>query len=149
MLLVSAVQQHGSALSILCPLPFQPPSHLPPRPLLQVITELWGGLPESYGSLLLAVSFTDGDVHVSKLLSQFAPPSPSLSVLSLISMSAPLFLPFKQVHQHRFSRSHIYVLIYGICFSPSNLLQALGSSMSLELTQIHSFLWLSNIPLCM
>ena len=39
---------------------------------------------------------------------------------------------------------------YDICFSLSNLLysvwQALGPSTSLQLTQIRSFLWLSNIP---
>ena len=43
------------------------------------------------------------------------------------------------------------MLIYGICFSLSNLLlsvwEALGSSTSLQLTQIYSYLWLSNIPL--
>ena len=45
----------------------------------------------------------------------------------------------------------IYVLIPSICFSLSKLLhsvqQALVSSASLKLTQIHSFLWLSNILL--
>ena len=45
----------------------------------------------------------------------------------------------------------IYVLIHGICFSLSKLLhsvqQALVSSTSLKLTQIHSFSWLSNIQL--
>ena len=49
------------------------------------------------------------------------------------------------------SRFHIYALIYNICFFLSDLLhsvkQALGSSTSLELTQICSFVWLSNIPL--
>ena len=48
------------------------------------------------------------------------------------------------------AKSHIYVLIYNIYFSlsdfPHCLLQALGSSTSLELTQICAFLWLSNIP---
>ena len=50
------------------------------------------------------------------------------------------------------SRFHIYGLIYDICFSLCDLLhsvkQALVSSTSLELTQICSFVWLSNIPLC-
>ena len=44
----------------------------------------------------------------------------------------------------------MYVL-HGICYSLSDLFssvkQALGSSTSLELTQIRFFLWLSNIPL--
>ena len=52
-----------------------------------------------------------------------------------------------------FFRFHIYVLIYDICFSLSGLLhsvwQSLGPSMSLQMTQFCSFLWLSNIPLYM
>ena len=43
------------------------------------------------------------------------------------------------------------MLIYHICFSLSNLLhsiwQTLGSSTSLQMTQFHSLLWLSNILL--
>ena len=45
-----------------------------------------------------------------------------------------------------------YVLIYDICFSLPDLLhsvwQFLGLSMSLQKAQFCSFLWLSNIPLC-
>ena len=48
-------------------------------------------------------------------------------------------------------RFHIYVLAYGICFSLSDLIhsawQSLGPSSSLQITQFHFFLWLSNIPL--
>ena len=44
----------------------------------------------------------------------------------------------------------VYALIYDICFSLSDLLhsvwQPLGPSASLQMTQFHSFLWLSNIP---
>ena len=43
------------------------------------------------------------------------------------------------------------MLAYGICFSLSDLLhsvrQSLGPSTSLQISQFHSFLWLSNIPL--
>ena len=50
-----------------------------------------------------------------------------------------------------FSRFHIYVLIYDICFSLSDLLdsvwQSLDPSASQQMTQFRSFLWLSNIPL--
>ena len=46
----------------------------------------------------------------------------------------------------------MYTVIYDTCFSLSDLLhsvyEALDSSNSLELTQICSFLWLSNISLC-
>ena len=38
---------------------------------------------------------------------------------SLLSMFASLLLSFKQLHQYHFSRFHIYVLIYDICFSLS------------------------------
>ena len=42
------------------------------------------------------------------------------------------------------------MLIYSICFSPSDLLhsvwQSLGLFTSLQMTQFHSFLWLSDIP---
>ena len=42
--------------------------------------------------------------------------------------------------------------MYSVCFSPSDLLysvqQTLGSSTSLQMTQFHSFLWLSNGLLC-
>ena len=42
------------------------------------------------------------------------------------------------------------MLAYGICFSLSDLLhsvwQTLGPSTSLQITQLHLFLWLSNIP---
>ena len=48
-----------------------------------------------------------------------------------------------------FSRFHIYVLIYNICFSLSELLHyighTLGSFTSLKMGQFHFFLWLSNI----
>ena len=52
-----------------------------------------------------------------------------------------------------FSRFHIYALIYDICFSLSDLLhsvwQSVDPSTSQQMTQFHSFLWLSNIPLYM
>ena len=56
------------------------------------------------------------------------------------SLSASSLLPCKYVHQHHLSRFHIYVLIYNICLSLSDLLhslqQALASSTSLGLTQM-------------
>ena len=69
----------------------------------------------------------------------------------ICSLHLSLFLPGKPVHLNHFSRFHIYALIYDISFSLSNLLhsvwQSLGPSTSLQMTQFHSFLWLSNIPL--
>ena len=50
-----------------------------------------------------------------------------------------------------FFRIHIFLLIYNICFSLSDLLhyvwQSLDPSTSLQKTQFRSFLWLSSIPL--
>ena len=56
-----------------------------------------------------------------------------------IRLSIPIFFKF-----------HIYVLIYSICFSPDllhSVWKTLSPSTSLQMTQFHSFLWLSNIPL--
>ena len=79
------------------------------------------------GSLLCsnfsaAIHFTHGNVHMSRLLSPFIllSPSPTVST-SPFSMSASPFLPCREVHQYRFSRLHVYVLIYDICFSLSDL----------------------------
>ena len=79
------------------------------------------------------------------------PNLPPLVSISLFSTSVSLFLSCKPVHLYPFSRFHIYVFIYDICFPLSDLLhsvwQSLGPSMSLQMTQFRSFVWLSNIPL--
>ena len=75
-------------------------------------------------------------------------PPPPLSI-SLFFMPASPLLPCKQVHQCHLSRSHVYAWVYGICFSFSDLLHCItgsNSPTSLELTQMCSFLWLSDIP---
>ena len=86
-------------------------------------------------------------VHPTTTPSHFPP----LVSICLFSTSVSLFLPCKLVHLYHFSRFHIYALIYDICFSLSDILhsvwQSLGPSMSLQMTQFDSFLWLSNIPL--
>ena len=131
----------------ICPLPLKPP--IPPPRLSQ---STGFGFPASYSKFPLAIYFTYGNVYVSVLLSQVISPSPSLSVtLSLFFMSVSPLLPCKQDHQYHLSRFHIYALIYDICLLFLTQLhlvqQALGSSTSLELIQMCSFLWLSNIPL--
>ena len=57
-------------------------------------------------------------------VSQFMPPPRPLALMSthLFSTSASLFLSYKYVHLYHFSRFHIYVLIYDIFLSLSNLL---------------------------
>ena len=76
---------------------------------------------------------------------------PPLVSIHLFSTPVSQFLLCKLVHLYYFSRFYIYVLIYYICFSLFDLLpsvwQSLGPSTPLQMTQFHSFLWLSNIPL--
>ena len=105
-----------------------------------------------YSNFPLANYFTYGSGDVSVLLSQFVPPSPSpAEFTSPSSTSVYLFLPFK-CSPVPFFKFHMHALIHYICFSLSDLLhsvsQFLGSSISIKLTCICSFSWLSNIPLC-
>ena len=110
-----------------------------------------------YSRFLLVIYFIHISVYMSTPISQFIPPPPPpcfppLASIGLFSTSVFLLLPCKPVHLYHFSRFHIYALIYNIGFSLSDLLhsvwQSLGPSTSLQMTQFHSFLWLSNIPLC-
>ena len=55
--------------------------------------------PVLYSSFPLAIHFTRGSVHMSVLLSQFIPPSPSWAVSTVHSLWLRLFLPCKYVHQ--------------------------------------------------
>ena len=88
--------------------------------------------------------------------SQPQPPSPShpppLPLVSIWLFPVSLFLPWKQDCLYCFfPRFHRRVLIHGICFSVYDLLrsvwQSLCSSISLQMTQFHSVLWLINILL--
>ena len=121
-----------------------------------MVTKHWADLPVLCGCFPLAIYLTFGSVYKSMPLSHFVPayPSPSLCPqvyslhLRLYSCPAPRFFITLFFFFFRF---HIYVLAYGICFSLSDLLhsvwQILGPSTSLQITQLHFFLWLSNIPL--
>ena len=63
--------------------------------------------------------------YVSIPISQLIPPPfPPATSTHRFSTSASLFLPCKQVHLYHFFRSHIYALLYNICFSLSNLFQS-------------------------
>ena len=114
-----------------------------------------------YSRFLLVIHFIHISVYMSIPFSQFITPPPPprhfpplVSIclsICLFSASVSQFLPCKPVHLYHFSRFHIYVLIYDICFSLSDLFhsvwQSLDPSTSLQITQFRSFLWQSNIPL--
>ena len=86
------------------------------------------------------------------LLSQFVPTSPSHTVSTIVFSVCDSTAACKQVNQYHLCRVYIRVLIYNICLSLSDLFHNVQypwcSPTSLRLTQVHSFLKLSNIPLC-
>ena len=109
-----------------------------------------------YSRFLLVINFLYILVYICQSQSPSSshhprPRFPSLVSIRLFSTSVSLSLPCKPVHLYHFSRFPMYALIYDICFSLSDLLhsvwQSLDPSTSLQMTQFHSFLWLSNIPL--
>ena len=132
------------------PFSLSPPSHSAPSNPSKVLIENPVELPVLYSSF--PIYCTCDSVNMKMLLSQFRPPSPYLLVhlsilyicVSIPALELGSLVPF-------FSRFHIYVLIYSICFSFSDLLhsigETLGPSMSVQITLFHSFYWLSNIPL--
>ena len=89
-----------------------------------------------YGRFLLVIYFIHFSDYMSIPISQFiTPPPPPLGHVAplvsiyLSSTSVSLFLPCKPVHLYHFSRFHIYVLIYDICFSLSDLLHSVWQSL--------------------
>ena len=130
---VTWISHKDTCVHSLCGLP----PALYPFPSLCVVTEYWVELPALISNFPSTVCFIGGDVYVSVLLPWLVPPSPSPAVsASLFSVSPSVFPPCIQIHQCDSSRFHSYGLIYGICFSLSDLLhsvhQALGSSTSLD-----------------
>ena len=82
------------------------------------------GFPESYSKFPLVIDFTYGSANVSKLLSQFVPPSPtvSTSLFSVcVSTAALQKIGNTNKNANHFSGFHIYVPMYYICFSLSDL----------------------------
>ena len=99
--------------------------NLPPPliPSLQVITKPRAGLSLVCNGFPLAFCVTHNRVSMSVLLLKFKLPSssPSMSTCPLSTVASP-FLPCKEVHRYRFSGLCVYVLICGICFSPSDFM---------------------------
>ena len=106
---------------------------------------------------LLVIHFIHITVYMSITISQFITPTsplPAVSPLGVHTFFLYVCVSISALQTSSsvpFSTFHIYALIYGICFSLSDLLhsvwQSLDASTYLQLTQFHSFLWLSNIPL--
>ena len=120
------------------------------RSFFKILDQFWILLYFLYSKFLLVIYFVHISVYMSIPISHFIPPPPPspthfspMVFICLFSTSVSLFLLCKPVHLYHFSRFHIYVLIYDICFSLSDLVhsvwQSLGPSTSLQMTQFHSF----------
>ena len=141
----------------MCPLPLEPPSHLPPPPIPLACLRAPVWVPWVIQQILTSYLFYVWWCMCFHAALSIHPPSPSPRVHKcvlyvIVSIAAlQVGVPSLLLHQYHLSRFHIHVLIYNICLPLSNLTSlciiALGSSTSLELTQMHSFLGLSNILL--
>ena len=134
-----------------CPLPLGPPPS-PPTPSTPLGCHRALGLsclgyraPSHWQSLLHMVMemFQCSCLNASHPL--LPPLCPQVSSLCL-----HLLMPYRQVHQYRhLSRFYTYALMQDMCSFLSDflhsVLKALSSSTSLELSQMHSFLWLCVI----
>ena len=110
-----------------------------------------------YSRFLLVIHCIHISVYMSIPISQFITPPPPrchfprLVSIHLFSTSVSQLLSCNPVHLYHFSRFHIHVLIYDVCFFLSDLLHSvwpsLDSSASLQMIQFRSFSWVSNIPL--
>ena len=100
------------------------PSHLPPHPIPQGHPKCTS--PEHPVSCIepgLAICFTCDNIHVSMLISQIIPPSPSPTESKyLFFTSVCLLLSRIQGHCYHLSKFHIYALIYCIGVFLSDLL---------------------------
>ena len=71
--------------------------------------------------LISYLFYTQQCIHVNPNLPIHPTPLPPMVYIRLFSTSVSPFLLCKQVHLYHFSRFHIYMLIYEICFSLSDL----------------------------
>ena len=110
-----------------------------------------------YSSFLLAIYFTLGSVYTSILLFQFVPlllplcPQVHSVHLHLCSCHAKRFIStifLDSIYMHLYT---IFVFLFLTYFTlwMKYVWQSLGLYTWLQMTHIRSFLWLSNIPLCM
>ena len=87
----------------MCPLPLEPPAHLPPVPPLSAVTENWLWVPFIIHWTSTGDLFYIRHVYVSVLFAHIIPPSPSLTVSK---MSVSPLLPCKSDHQCCLSTLH-------------------------------------------
>ena len=113
------------------PLPLGSPSHrpTPSHPSRSSQSTKLTKVPVFYNRFPLALCFTHSSIHVSILISQFGPPSPSRRVhMSVLYVSA--FIPALEIGLPMpCSRFCIYALMYRICFSLCDLLHTLYDSL--------------------
>ena len=125
-----------------------------PIPHLKVVTKHGADLPVLCSCFPLTIYFTLGSTYVSMPLCDFVPaypspsPCPQVPSLRLCLYSCPDPKFFRNIY---FSLDSIYmcqhtvfVFLFLIYFT---LNKTLGPSTSPQITQFHSFLWLSSIPL--
>ena len=122
-----------------------PPTPLPSHPCRSSLSTELSSLCYPAASHELSVSHKVVNVHqcssIRDLTFSCVPsPSPHLCLYSC---------PENRVIGYQFSRFHIYALKYSVCFSLSELLhslgQTLGSSTSLQMTQLRSSLCINPI----
>ena len=103
-----------------------------------------------YNNFPLVICFTYGKVYVSVLLSQFGPPSPYPVVSKVCSLCLRLYSCPTNMFIGTVFLDSIYVCVnvqyFVFLFLTYFTLHTLGSSTSLELTQVLVFLGLSSIP---
>ena len=127
-------------------------SHLPLSSGFLTIASLFIYLFILYSRFLLVICFIHISVYMSIPISQFITPPPPPPLLPYIC-SLHLCLYFCLANwfictiflDSTYMRSYtIFVFLFSDFHS---VRQSLGPSTSLQMTQFHSFLWLSNIPL--
>ena len=109
--------------------------------------------PVLYSRFSLVIYFIHSSVFTAVQISQFISTltsPPPLVTINLFSTSVSLFLLCRYFHLYHFSKftcKWYYIIFVFLSYLLHSVWQSLGLSMSLQMTQFHSFIWLSDIPL--